>query len=234
LQLASRIPLCPECLRPPEPFAAEFFRSSCGTPFENTFPLDEEGRCALCRHGLRGFDEAYCYGPYEGLLREWVHLFKYCRVKTMAGPLVELLASALPRHELLDCVVPVPLHWRRRWERGFNQAELLARGIARKWHIPVVRALRRVRHTPTQTSLSNTARRKNVTAAFACRRPLEGQRVLLVDDVLTTGATAAVCAAALRRSGAARVVLLTAARADRRLTIPMTSDVDSEETSNHG
>lgn len=234
MQLASRIPLCPECLRAPEPFSADFFCSSCGTPFENAFPLDEEGRCALCRHGLRGFDAAYCYGGYEGLLREWIHLFKYGRVKTMARPLVDLLAAALPRHERLDCVVPVPLHWRRRWERGFNQAELLARGIARKWHIPVVRALRRVRHTPTQTSLSNTARRKNVTAAFACRRALAGQRVLLIDDVLTTGATAAVCAAALRRSGAARVVLLTAARADRRLTIPITSDVNSEETSNHG
>jgi ComF family protein len=151
----------------------------------------------------------------------------------MAGPLVELLAAALPRHERLDCVVPVPLHWRRRWERGFNQAELLARGIARKWHIPLVRVLRRMRHTPTQTSLSNTARRKNVAAAFACRRAVVGRRILLVDDVLTTGATAAACAAALRRSGAARVVLLTAARADRRLAVPTTSDLHSEEIPNH-
>jgi ComF family protein len=221
--------------------AAAFFCASRGTPFENAFPLDEEGRCALCRHGLRGFDAAYCYGAYEGLLREWVHLYKYGRVKAMAGPLVELLAAALPRNEHLDCVVPVPLHWRRCWERGFNQAELLARGIGRKCHIPLVRALRRVRHTPTQMNLSNAARRKNVTAAFACRRSVAGHRVLLVDDVLTTGATAA-CAARLRRSGAARVVLLTAARvvlltaarADRRLAAPITSDVDSEETSNHG
>jgi len=231
LQLASRIPLCPECLRAPEPFAAEFFCASCGTPFENAFPLDEEGRCALCRHGLRGFDAADRYGAYEGLQREWVHLYKYGRVQAMAGPLVELLAAALPRNEHLDCVVPVPLHWRRRWERGINQAELLARGIGRKWHIPVVRALRQVRHTPTQTSLSNAARRKKVTAAFACRRSVAGHRVLLVDDVLTTGAA---CASALRRSGAARVVLLTAARSDRRLAAPITSDVDSEETSNHG
>jgi ComF family protein len=236
LQRASRIPLCPGCLRAPEPFSAEFFCASCGTPFENAFPLDAEGRCALCRHGLRGFDAAYCYGPYEGRLREWIHLYKYGRVKTMAGPLIELLAAALPRYERLDCVVPVPLHWRRRWQRGFNQAELLARGIARKWHLPIVAALRRVRHTPTQTSLSNAARRRNVTAAFTGRGSVAGQRVLLVDDVLTTGSTAAACAAVLRRSGAARVVLLTAARADRRLAIPYdaTADLHSEETPNHG
>jgi ComF family protein len=229
LQRASRIPLCPGCLRAPEPFTAEFFCAGCGTPFENAFPLDADGRWGLCRHGLWGFDAAYCYGPHEGMLRDWIHLYKYARVKTMAGSLGELLAAALPRHER---VAPVPLHWRRRWERGFNQAELLARGIARKWHLPVVSALRRVRHTPTQTSLSNAPRRKNVTAAFAGRRSISCQRVLLVDDVLTTGSTAA----ALRRSGAARVVLLAAVRSDRRLPIPYGATVDShpEETPNHG
>jgi predicted amidophosphoribosyltransferase len=157
-------------LRAPEPFTAEFFCATCGTPLENVFPLDAQGRCAWCRHGLRGFDAAYGYGPYEGWLREWIHLYEYGRMKTMAGPLVDLLAALLPRQQRLDCVVPVPFDWRRRWERGFNQAELLARGMARKWHLPVVFALRRVRHTPTQTNLSNAARRKNVNAARADRR----------------------------------------------------------------
>jgi ComF family protein len=217
LRLISRIPLCAECLRAPEPLVAEYFCVSCGTPFENRFPLDAEGRCALCRNGLRGFDAAYCFGSYEGRLREWIHLYKYGRIRTMAKPLIELLVRALPRSESFDAVVPVPLHWRRRWQRRFNQSELLARGIARKWNVPVIRALRRLRHTPTQTGLSNSARRKNVAAVFAARRVLSGQRILLVDDVLTTGSTAAACAGALRRAGASRVTLLTVARADRRL-----------------
>jgi len=219
LEELTRIPLCPECLRSPEPFLPEFYCVSCRTPFENAFPLDDAGRCPLCRNGLRGFDSAYCFGSYEGILREWIHLYKYGRVKTMVRPLGELLAAALPRGEQWDAVVPVPLHWRRRWHRGFNQSELLARAIARRCGIPVIKALKRVRYTPTQTGLSNTGRRQNVAAAFgsARRRPVSGSRILLVDDVMTTGSTAAACAAVLRRAGAARITLLTVARADRRL-----------------
>jgi ComF family protein len=199
--------------------SAEFFCVSCRTPFQNAFPLDAEGRCALCRNGLRGFDAAYCFGSYEGVLRELIHLYKYGRVKTLAGPLGDLLAAALPRGEPFDAVVPVPLHWRRQWQRGFNQSELLARVIARRCGIPVVRALRRVRPTLTQAGLSNTGRRRNVAAAFRCRgaRPVEARRILLIDDVMTTGATAAACALALKRAGARKVALLTVARVDRRM-----------------
>jgi ComF family protein len=153
------------------------------------------------------------------VLRELIHLYKYGRVKPLAGPLGELLAAALPREEPFDAVVPVPLHWRRQWQRGFNQSELLARAIARRSGIPVVRALRRVRPTLTQAGLSNTDRRRNVAAAFRCRgaRRVEGRRILLIDDVMTTGATAAACALALKRAGARKVALLTVARVDRRM-----------------
>jgi predicted amidophosphoribosyltransferase len=71
----------------PEPMSAEFFCTSCRTPFQNAFPLDANGRCALCRSGLRGFDAAYSFGAYEGVLRELIHLYKYGRVKTLAWPL---------------------------------------------------------------------------------------------------------------------------------------------------
>ena len=223
------MPVCRNCLREPQPFQAEYFCVSCKTPFVNAFPLDSEGRCALCRAGLRGFDAAYCFGPYEGTLRELIHLYKYRQVQTLARPLAEFLLSALPLDEHFDAVIPVPLHWRRRWQRGFNQSDLLARAIARRRGIPVVRALGRRKFTKTQAGLSNTERRKNVAAAFRHRRAgktLTGQRVLLIDDVMTTGSTAAACARVLKQAGATRVVLATVARVDRRfdsvraLTIP--------------
>jgi ComF family protein len=208
--------VCRRCIQSPEPLDAEFFCVSCRTPFQNAFPLDTEGRCALCRSGLRGFDAAYSFGAYEGALRQLIHLFKYGKIRTLARPLGSLLARAMPRDESFDAIVPVPLYWRRRLQRGFNQSELLARRIARSTGVPVVRALRRVQATPTQAGLSNSARRSNVAGAFRSRS-LTGQRILLIDDVMTTGSTATACAMALKRAGAKRVALLTVARVDRRM-----------------
>ncbi len=211
---------------------AEFFCVSCRTPFVNAFPLDAEGRCPLCRAGLRGFDAAYCFGAYEGTLRELIHLYKYGRIETLSRPLGDLLAAAIPLDERFDAVTPVPLHWRKQWQRGFNQSELLARAIARRRGIAVVSALWRARSTQVQAGLSNSERRKNVAAAFRCRRAgqtLTGQRVLLIDDVMTTGSTAAACARALKQAGAARVVLATVARVDRRLERGAAEPVSSRE-----
>ena len=215
----TRIPVCRRCLKAPQPLIAEFFCVSCRTPFLNAFPLDAEGLCALCRNGLRGFDAAYCFGAYEGVLRKLIHLYKYGRIKTLARPLGDLLAAALPRDQEWDALVPVPLHWRRQWKRGFNQSELLARTIARRTAIPVVKALRRTLATPTQASQSHTNRRRNVAKAFFCKRPaaVAGKRILLIDDVMTTGSTAAACALVLKRAGARKVALLTVARVDRRM-----------------
>ena len=219
--------MCPRCIQAPEPLDAEYFCVSCRTPFQNAYPLDAEGRCALCRGGLRGFDAAYSFGAYEGPLRQLIHLFKYGRIKTLARPLGSLLARALPRDESFDAVVPVPLSWRRRLQRGFNQAELLAKRLARTTGIPVVRALRRVKATSTQAGLSNTARRRNVASAFRSRS-VAGQRILLIDDVMTTGSTATACAVALKRAGAKRVALLTVARVDRRMTDRHLAAADSK------
>lgn len=222
LEHISRAPVCPQCLNAPQPFEAEYFCSACRTPFQNRFPLDEQGRCALCRLGLRGFEAAYCFGAYEDVLRELIHLFKYGRVRSLARPLGERLVSALPWDQRFDVIVPVPLHWRRRLARGFNQANLLAGAVARRYGLPVSPALKRRRRTDSQAGLSNAKRRANVSGAFAVRRPevVRGRRVLLVDDVMTTGATASACAAALKRAGAAYVAVLTLARTDRRAFLP--------------
>ncbi|MGD0199640.1 MAG: phosphoribosyltransferase family protein [Bryobacteraceae bacterium] len=217
----SRIPVCRACLRAPEPLAAACFCVSCRTPFLNRAPLDEQGRCALCRLGARGFDAAYSYGAYEGTLRELIHLFKYSRIRPLAGPLGDLLAQAIPREERFDAVVPVPLHWRRRLARGFNQSALLAQAAARRYGLRVLHAVRRRRATSAQAGLSNAERRANVAGAFRVRRRrvVAGRRILLVDDVMTTGATASACAAALKRAGAGYVALLALARVDRRTSV---------------
>jgi ComF family protein len=217
----SRVPVCARCLADPQPLVAEYFCVACRTPFLNAYPLDESGRCTLCRLGLTGFDAVYSYGSYEGSLKKLIHLFKYDKIHPLAATLGRLLARILPREERFDCVVPMPLHWRRRWERGFNQAELLAGEIARRWNVPVRRAVRRVKATAPQAGLTNAKRRANVRGAFVLRRGvrLEGARVLLVDDVFTTGATASACARALKRAGAAHVTLLAVARTDRRLRL---------------
>lgn len=218
LRNASRIPVCPACLVQPEPFAAEYQCSCCHTPFVTPHPLDEEGRCGLCRRGLSGFDAAYSYGFYEGTLRKLIQEFKYGRITTLAAPLGRMLTDAVPRERAFDLIVPMPMHWRRRWSRGFNQAELLARVVSRSLRVPVSGAVRRRKSTPPQAGLTAAQRRLNIAGAFAIRRPdaVRGKRILLVDDVFTTGATAGACARSLKNAGAAQVAVLTVARADRR------------------
>lgn len=198
---------------------AEHFCAQCGAPFLNAFPLDAEGRCRLCRLGARGLDAVYCYASYEGAIEKLIPLFKYQKVRTLARPLGELLLAAFPRDRRFDALVPVPLHWRKRMERGFNQSELLARFVSRRTGIPMRPLLKRVRNTSVQAGLSNAKRRENVKGAFEGRAALNGERILLIDDVMTTGATAAAAAQALRDAGAASVGLMALARVDRRVSI---------------
>ena len=221
LREVSRIPVCSRCLKDPAPLNAEYFCVACRMPFLNPFPLDEAGRCALCRLGATGFDAAYSFGSYEGALRKLIHLFKYGGVQPLARPFGEFLARALPREERFDMIVPMPLHWRRRFERRFNQSVLLAREISRRWNVPVRGVVRRRRATAPQEGLTNAQRRANVAGAFRMKRAtrLDGLHVLLVDDVLTTGASAAACARVLKRAGAARVTVLALARTDRRSAV---------------
>jgi ComF family protein len=112
----------------------------------------------------------------------------------------------------------MPLHWLRRWKRGFNQAALLARLLAKRLKVPSKTVVRRIKSTVPQAGLTMAQRRDNLSGAFQVRdrSAVEGKNVLLVDDVLTTGATVNACAGVLKRAGASRVTVLTVARADRR------------------
>ena len=216
----SRVPVCRTCLDAREPFEAEYFCICCRMTFVNPAPLDEFGRCALCRSGARGFDAAYCFCSYEGTARKLIHLFKYGKTAALASHLGAQLSLAYPREQQFDAIVPMPMHWWRRWQRGFNQAGLLARELSRRTGVPVIRAAKKVKATKPQAGLSGARRRANVAGAYAATQKewLKGKRVLLVDDVMTTGSSASACASVLKRAGASHVSVLTLARVDRRST----------------
>lgn len=180
--------------------------------------MDEEQRCEACRANSPPFDAAYVFGSYEGALRELVRLLKYGKVESVARPLSRLLAGAVPLDERFDLIMPMPMHWRKRWARGFNQAELLAKPVARRMGVKLATNLRRRRYTPPQASLDEAQRRKSPENSFRVRRTrhIARKRVLLIDDVFTTGSTLRAAAAALKSAGAAHVSALTLARVERR------------------
>lgn len=154
---------------------------------------------------------AFSACEYRGLAARLVQRYKYSDDKWLCAFMASAMAQACDMTNV-DVICHVPLHDKRRKSRGFDQAEELAQQLSRLTGKPFVRALKRVRNTPTQTKLSAAERQRNVADAFESVCPVSG-RALLVDDVLTTGATAAECASALLKSGAQTVVVLTFARA---------------------
>jgi competence protein ComFC len=218
LKNVSRIPVCVSCLRLPQPLQADYFCRVCRTPFVDSYPLDENDLCTVCRKSLVNFDTAYSFGSYEGSLQKLIQLFKYGKVESLAGPLSRLLLQSLPFGENFDVILAMPMHWRKQWERGFNQAELLAEPVARRFHIKLSHNLVRARYTKAQAGLNEQQRQENLKDSLFVKRPVEisGKRVLLIDDVFTTGASLRAAAAALKASGASHVTALTLARVDHR------------------
>jgi ComF family protein len=159
----------------------------------------------------------HALGPYQGALRAAIHRFKYRDGLILERPLGQLLAETVLAGcggERPDLLIPVPLHPDRLRRRGYNQALQLARQVGRSCALPVVPAgLHRLRETPPQQGLDARVRRTNLCGAFRVATAVAGRRVLLVDDVMTTGATARECAAALRQAGAATVEVAVLGRA---------------------
>ena len=188
----------------------------CGLPFAGD--LTTAFACANCRESDLHFSFARSAVVAQGIVREAIHRFKYQRARWfenfLTGLLVREAAPALSGGGW-NLIVPVPLHPRKEREREFNQAEILARELSRATRIPLHPGLlRRVTPTRTQTQLTREQRAQNMRGAFAVRPgvKLDGERVVLVDDVFTTGATTSGCAGVLRAAGAGEVCVWTVAR----------------------
>ena len=207
--------ICVDC-RAEVRFIEPPFCARCGLPFQGA--ITQEFECAHCREMGWAFSSARAAVVARGLMLEVIHRYKYQRALWLEGYLAELLVSrAAPalRGGAWDALVPVPLHTVKQREREFNQAERLARHLSKATGIPLKpRLLRRVQPTRTQTQLSREERLANVRRAFALREKtdLAGRRFVVIDDVLTTGATTGACAGVLRAAGAAEVCVWTVAR----------------------
>jgi ComF family protein len=210
-------PVCPACESKLEPLLPPFCEV-CGQPYESG---SSEGgfRCFNC--GGRKFAFDFAISPYlaRGLLREMVHRFKFGKVEPLRQPLGRLFARVFDDPRLRDRdwrLVPVPIHWRRRYQRGFNQAEELAAVLSKSTGIPVVDALRRVVFTPPQSRLNRQQRLENLARAIRVRpnrvAAIRERDLLLVDDIFTTGSTGQACAEALKSAGARSVAVITLAR----------------------
>jgi ComF family protein len=193
--------------------------ASCGLPFQN-FQEDSGHLCGDCIQQMPSYSGARSFGYYTAELGVLIQELKFRGKRNLVGLLVPLMAGTFYDawdRDQFDSIAPIPLHAKRRRERGFNQSELLAKELGRSIGIPYKRALVRVRATQPQVGLSDTQRRDNVRNAFRCAGPQEvmDKRILLIDDVMTTGATVASAAQALMDAGAWRVSVLTVARAPK-------------------
>lgn len=171
--------------------------------------------CAACRENPPGFDRLLALWSYEPPLDKVIQALKFRRLDYLGSHMARALAGELGSElACVDAVVPVPLHWRRRLARGYNQAERIARPLARTLGLPLTRALSRPRATPPQSLLGRKERLANLRRAFRVRHPerLRARHLLLVDDVATTGATLDAAATLLKKAGAATVTALVAGR----------------------
>ena len=230
LENISRLPVCRSCLTAMKPISGETCEicgdtlgvSSFNTASENEAILSQTvNQCAACQEQKPHFAKATAYGPYDDGLRDLVHLLKYDRVDTAAGKLGTMLSEAIAKLNLETepfLVIPVPLHASKRHERGFNQAEMIARKALRCAHFNNLELgagiLERTRPTPSQIGLTRPQRAENMRGAFRVTHlsRVRGRDILLVDDVLTTGTTASECSRVLLKAGARKVLVATVAR----------------------
>ncbi|NVN91035.1 MAG: ComF family protein [Desulfuromonadales bacterium] len=212
---AGKLHICSSC-RELMPVPSHPLCTVCGAPFAGA---GDDHPCSSCLRDPPAFNAARAALIHDGPGRSLIHAFKYNAKTYLRRPLalltVENLADfVVPRCP--DLIAPVPLHVKRLRSRGFNQALLVGELLAREWRIPLHRqAMKRVRWTEPQINLAAELRRGNVKGAFSVPDAslVAGKRVLLVDDVFTTGSTVAECSKVLKRAGAAEILVVTVTRA---------------------
>ena len=228
LDTGNRVPFCRACLAGLAQELPEPLCSCCGRPIVSTAVLGGIARpqCHLCRNQVYDFDLARSFGTYTPSMARAILLLKYGEVTPIGAWFARHLAALVSRQRqefATDAVVPVPLDRGRLRERGYNQADLIARPLARLLGIPFRSYLLvRTRPRPNQLRLTRRERWDTVRGAYATQETAKVDKlsVLLVDDVFTTGATLDACSRALRRAGAARVACLTVARALPQMPTP--------------
>ncbi|HVB33327.1 MAG TPA: ComF family protein [Patescibacteria group bacterium] len=217
LGTASRIPICAACLNSLRRIESPICRQ-CGRPFPSGLGPPASPICRACARGIYGFDLARSLARYDRTLERVVTLLKYSPVAPLGSWLaleIEPVIRAEPVWEKVNWVVPVPLDHSRLRQRGYNQAELIARPLAGRLGLPIAtNLLRRLRPRPAKQKLSRRERWETVRGAFEARpgSEVDNSRILLVDDVLTSGATLDACARTLRSAGAEAVYAVTVAR----------------------
>jgi competence protein ComFC len=221
LDALDSVPVCDNCWSQVQPYQGTEC-AQCGLFLSSPRVLHNTELCGLCRRESFAFDQARTFGWYDGVLGDLIRRFKYDAWLPLAKPLAHCLREVYGRFAAagspatFDLILSVPLHRNRQRKRGYNQAQLLAERLSKLLNVPFGgKDCVRVRDTQPQTGLRGAERRKNVRGAFAVPKPerVKGASVLLIDDVLTTGATLDACAAALRQAGAAEIRALTLARA---------------------
>ncbi len=203
--------LCPACRKSLPLIPAGTLCPGCGAPLDGALEL-----CSQCLEmPRRHWKGAVSVMFYRDAGREMMHRFKFQKHPELALPFGRLAAEALRRAAFpVELVVPIPLHWTRLFSRPYNQAELVARVLCGEMALPMVRALRRSRKGKHQAELSRSKRMQNPRGLFRVSRPdaIRGKRILLLDDVMTTGATLQAAALALKRAGAGEIYVLTCCR----------------------
>jgi ComF family protein len=220
--------ICSDCLKKIKPL--EFpMCEKCGKQLSPSFNLVQHPLCHECRTMRRYFISARAVGTYEGVLKKAIWLFKYEGKTGLQGTLGSLMIDCISHlgwtnnidpksiigREDIDIIIPVPLHKTKFKARGYNQSDILAAFIGKKMGIPVSRNnLKRIKATVTQVSLKRSQRIKNIHNAFCIRQPerFSGKKILLIDDVFTTGATSNECSRILKQAGSSGIFVLTLAR----------------------